>query len=294
MPLELDLTYEQYKEMMVPLHKRCVDALDTLFKKLGVTPMSVDRCLLVGAMTRDPPLRETLEKFIGIKPVSCDECPPDYAVAIGACVRGGMLQGYYPELMSSTKFVSGTAQAKNTGGPLQRAWEGIKSKVLIQRGENPNAVGTRWRGTAKGLSKHALETYAKDVVECEAKFSRMEKLDRAEESGDEVLQRVEKWSDNRAGGKEQRIIELTTQVKFWQYMVRTYHDHEEKLFEVMRTLNNLLDNLEGIDVIKDPSTFAKSGPKGGAGEYKVPNTSAGGSIHKPYNKPHEIDEKMAG
>ncbi|KAG5476393.1 hypothetical protein LSCM1_04096 [Leishmania martiniquensis] len=243
-PLEATLTHEEYVTLTRPLRDRCLQCIEKLLKSTGYTAADVDNILLVGAMTRDPPIRHLLEEYFGKKAAQEDTCPADYAVALGAGIRGGMLQGSFPELTTSTRFVRGTVQSLREGGGIfRRLWRHLR---LITSTVNPNAIGTRWRGRAKGLSDDEIESYAKELVEFEATCARRLLLERAESEANFVMRRVTADSNRRQGMQEKRIVQLSEQLKFWQYMVHNFHDHEEELLRVVKELQTALDELDGL------------------------------------------------
>nr|CCC48743.1 putative heat shock 70 kDa protein [Trypanosoma vivax Y486] len=243
-PLEATITLDEYIELTRPLRVRCVECLNKLFSHLDIGPSDIDNVLLVGAMTRDPPIRHMLTEYFG-RPVASDaSCPADYAVAIGAAIRGAMLQGHFADLSANTRFVSGTAQALRQAGFFRRL---INRAISLVRGSvNPNAIGQRWRGRAKGLSDEEISNYAKELVEFEAACERRLLLERAENDANFVMRRVTADSNKRQGMQEKRVRQLSEQLKFWQYMVHNFHDHEEELMRTVRELERALDELEGL------------------------------------------------
>ncbi|AAZ12168.1 heat shock 70 kDa protein, putative [Trypanosoma brucei brucei TREU927] len=243
-PLEATLTLEEYIELTRPLRVRCVECLNKLFDHTSIRPADIDNVLLVGAMTRDPPIRHLLTEYFGRHVESEASCPADYAVAIGAAVRGAMLQGGFDDLLSNTRFVTGTAQALKQGGFLRRCCNRIGS--LVSSSVNPNAIGQRWRGRAKGLSDEEIANYAKELVEFEAACDRRLLLERAENDANFVMRRVTADSSKRQGMQEKRVRQLSEQLKFWQYMVHNFHDHEDELLRTVRELEQALDELEGL------------------------------------------------
>lgn len=256
-PLETSLTLDEYLELTKPLRDRCVACLDKLFDHSGFKPEDIDHVLLVGAMTRDPPVRKVLEDYFKM-PVSDEKtCPADYAVAIGAAVRGGMLQGLFPQMSANTQFVSGSVQSQRTGGFLLRSWNRLLS--MTSRTVNPNAIGVRWRGVVKGLSDDEIGQYAKEIVEFEAACERRLLLDRAEQDANFLMKRVTADSNKRQGMQERRIKQLTDQLKFWQYMVHNFHDHEEHLERTVKELGKCLDELDGVNVQDDTETVTEEG-----------------------------------
>ncbi|XQJ27798.1 heat shock 70 protein-like protein [Leishmania guyanensis] len=243
-PLEATLTHEEYVTLTRPLRVRCLQCIEKLFEHTGYTASDIDHILLVGAMTRDPPIRHLLEEYFGKRVVQEDTCPADYAVALGAGIRGGMLQGSFPELTANTRFVSGTVQSlREGGGIIRRLWRNLK---LMTSTVNPNAIGTRWRGRAKGLSDEEIANYAKELVEFEATCARRLLLERAESEANFVMRRVTADSNRKQGMQEKRIMQLSEQLKFWQYMVHNFHDHEEELLRVVKELQTALNELDGL------------------------------------------------
>ncbi|KAG5501845.1 hypothetical protein JKF63_04115 [Porcisia hertigi] len=244
LPLEATLTHEEYVTLTRPLRIRCLQCIEKLFEHTGYTAADIDNILLVGAMTRDPPIRHMLEEYFGKKVVQEDTCPADYAVALGAGIRGGMLQGSFPELAANTHFVSGTVQSlREGGGIVRRFWRNLKRMTSTV---NPNAIGTRWRGRAKGLSDEEIANYAKELVQFEATCARRLLLERAESEANFVMRRVTADSNRKQGMQEKRIVQLSEQLKFWQYMVHNFHDHEEELLRVVKELQTALDELDGL------------------------------------------------
>ncbi|KPA86830.1 putative mitochondrial heat shock 70 protein-like protein [Leptomonas pyrrhocoris] len=243
-PLEATLTHEEYVSLTRPLRVRCLQCVEKLFEHTGFTAADIDRILLVGAMTRDPPIRHMLQEYFGKKVAQEDTCPADYAVALGAGIRGGMLQGSFPELTANTRFVSGTVQSlREGGGVLRQLWRSVRRLTSTA---NPNAIGTRWRGRAKGLVDEEIANYAKELVEFEAACARRLLLERAESEANFVMRRVSADSNRKQGMQERRIMQLSEQLKFWQYMVHNFHDHEEELLRVVRQLQVALDELDGL------------------------------------------------
>lgn len=252
-PLEVELTHEKYVELTRPLRVRCVECIEQLFVHTKLNPEDIDNILLVGAMTRDPPIRHMMEEYFQ-KPVeSAEVCPADYAVAIGAGVRAGMLQGEFKELTQRTRFVSGTVQSQRQKGFLRRTLANVKQAFSYS---NPNAIGLRWRGRVRGLSEEEISNYAKELVEFEAACARRVLLERVENEANAVMRRMTADSNRKQGSQEKRIVQLGEQVKFWQYMVHNFHDHEEELERTVSELREALDELEGLS--NDHSTCLTS------------------------------------
>ncbi|EPY23244.1 chaperone protein-like protein [Strigomonas culicis] len=254
-PLEANLTHEEYVLLTRPLRVRCLECIERMFDHTGLKQEDIDNILLVGAMTRDPPVRHMLEEYFGKYVAREDHCPADYAVAIGAGLRSGMLLGTFPELSSSTRFVSGTVQSLRQSGLLRRAWARLRAAWSPM---NPNAIGQRWRGRARGLSDDEIANYAKELVQFEAACHRRQLLERAENDANAVMRRVAADSNRKQGMQEKRIMQLAEQLKFWQYMVHNFHDHEDELLRTVTALQRALDELDGL-AKDDASMLTKEG-----------------------------------
>ncbi|ORC87594.1 heat shock 70 kDa protein [Trypanosoma theileri] len=242
-PLEATLTLEEYVEITRPLRIRCIECLNKLFEHTKYHVTDIDNVLLVGAMTRDPPIRHMLTEYFGRPVASENSCPADYAVAIGAAIRGAMLQGKFNDLSANTRFVTGTIQSMRHGSLFRRLWNRVGS--FLSHSGNPNAIGQRWRGRAKGLSDQEIANYAKELVEFEAACDRRLLLERAENDANFIMRRVTADANKRQGMQEKRVRQLSEQLKFWQYMVHNFHDHEEELMRTVKELEQALDELEG-------------------------------------------------
>lgn len=253
LPLQVDVTWQQYVKLTEQLRERCLLCLQRLFAAAGRDPSATDNILLVGAMTRDPPVRMMLEKFFGREPSASDLCPADYAVAIGAAIRGGMLRDVFDEKIGNrVTFVRGSLQHLKDGGLLTRAWQKLTGNAGAGAGVdaavNPNAIGHKWRGSNKGMSNAEIEKFHLEIVEFESQCQRRQMLEKIENNANQAMQRITKNNAKRQGMQEKSLQQLSEQMKFWQYMVRNFHDHEEQLERTTAEVNLLLDQLEGITV----------------------------------------------
>eukprot|EP00672_Neobodo_designis_P001921 CAMPEP_0174879222 /NCGR_PEP_ID=MMETSP1114-20130205/83152_1 /TAXON_ID=312471 /ORGANISM="Neobodo designis, Strain CCAP 1951/1" /LENGTH=896 /DNA_ID=CAMNT_0016114613 /DNA_START=73 /DNA_END=2759 /DNA_ORIENTATION=+ len=240
-PIEVNFTFQDYLRLTQPLRDRCNICVSRILEEARLKPNDIHNILLVGAMTRDPPIRRDLQKLFDRMPVASEECPPDYAVAIGAGVRAGMLQGMFKDLSENTRFVRGTRQSLTAGGMLSKAMNYMWSKME----QNPNAIGHKWRGVVRGLEDEEIEKYARELVEFEATSERRLMLERVEGDANDVMQRVIKNNYRKQGMQEKTVKQLTDQLKFWQYMVRNFHDHEDHLARIVKELNDYMDEIEG-------------------------------------------------
>lgn len=246
LPLEVNISWKEYCDLTEHLRERCVLCLNRIFDEAKRDPANTDNILLVGAMTRDPPIRSLLERYFGRSPSATDMCPADYAVAIGAAIRGGMLRDVFEgKLNNKVTFVHGSLQHLKDGGLLARAWTALSGKGAGSD-HNPNAIGHKWRGSTKGMADEEIEKFAREIVEFEAACERRLLLERIENDANQTIQRIGKNAAKRQGLQEKSIAQYSEQLKFWQYMVRNFHDHEEQLERTIKEATVLLDKLEGV------------------------------------------------
>lgn len=89
--LDETVTRSQFEEMAAELIARTHPPIDVVMADGGVSRDEIDHVLLVGGSTRIPMVARDLEDYLGITPqVSVN---PDYAVAEGAAIQAGMLEG---------------------------------------------------------------------------------------------------------------------------------------------------------------------------------------------------------
>lgn len=92
-PLALDevVTAEQFEEMTKELMARTHHPIDVVLADSGVLPKDIDRVILVGGSTRMTIVAKDIEQYLGIVPSRAVN--PDYAVAEGAAIQAGIIQG---------------------------------------------------------------------------------------------------------------------------------------------------------------------------------------------------------
>lgn len=92
-PLALDetVTAEQFEELTKELLERTHRPIDVVLADSGVLPKEIDRVILVGGSTRMPIVAKDIERYLGIAPSQAVN--PDYAVAEGAAIQAGIIQG---------------------------------------------------------------------------------------------------------------------------------------------------------------------------------------------------------
>lgn len=92
-PLALDevVTAEQFAEMIKELVERTHPPIDVVLSDSGILQTEIDRVILVGGFTRMPTVAKDLEAYLGISPEPAVN--PDYAVAEGAAIQAGIIEG---------------------------------------------------------------------------------------------------------------------------------------------------------------------------------------------------------
>ncbi|GAB4301343.1 MAG: molecular chaperone DnaK [Myxococcota bacterium] len=92
-PLHLDMTItrETLEILTKDLIEQTFDIIEKALELADITPYKIDDILLVGGQTRMPLVKEMVAKYFGKEPSS--RVNPDEAVAIGAAIQAGSLQG---------------------------------------------------------------------------------------------------------------------------------------------------------------------------------------------------------
>lgn len=92
-PLALDeeITVGQFEGIVQELMERTHKPIDVVLADSGIMPEEIDRVILVGGSTRMPIVARDILEYLNIMPQQAVN--PDYAVAEGAAVQAGMIQG---------------------------------------------------------------------------------------------------------------------------------------------------------------------------------------------------------
>ena len=114
--LELEITREQYEEMIRPLVNQTLDHLSKALSDAGKGPSDLDAILLVGGSTRTPLVSRLIEERTGLTPRA--EIHPDLCVALGAGVMASRLAGHQIErvLVDITPYSFGVSFLGERGG----------------------------------------------------------------------------------------------------------------------------------------------------------------------------------
>jgi len=92
-PLALDetITVEDFEKMTQELIDRTHPPIDVVLADSGILPTDIDRVILVGGSTRMPLVAKDIEKYLHLEPAQAVN--PDYAVAEGAAIQAGIIEG---------------------------------------------------------------------------------------------------------------------------------------------------------------------------------------------------------
>ncbi len=89
--LFMKLTRAKFEELIHDLVERSVEPCKKVLKDSGLQPSQIDEVVLVGWSTRVPLVQKKVEELFGKKPNA--SVNPDEAVAIGAAIQAGIIQG---------------------------------------------------------------------------------------------------------------------------------------------------------------------------------------------------------
>ena len=89
--LALKITRAKFESLVDELVARTIEPCKVALKDAGCKTSDIDDVILVGGMTRMPKVQEKVKEFFGQDPRR--DVNPDEAVAVGAAIQGGVLQG---------------------------------------------------------------------------------------------------------------------------------------------------------------------------------------------------------
>ncbi len=95
--LAMKITRAKFESLVDELIERCVAPCRTAIKDAGVKVEDIGDVILVGGMTRMPKVQEKVKELFGKEPRK--DVNPDEAVAIGASIQGGVLQGEVKDVL---------------------------------------------------------------------------------------------------------------------------------------------------------------------------------------------------
>jgi len=95
--LALKITRAKFESLVEELIERTIEPCRIAIKDAGVKVSDIDDVILVGGMTRMPKVMDKVKEFFGKEPRR--DVNPDEAVAVGASIQGGVLQGEVKDVL---------------------------------------------------------------------------------------------------------------------------------------------------------------------------------------------------
>ena len=95
--LNMKLTRASLEQLVEDLVQRTIEPTKKALADAGLTTSQIDEVILVGGMTRMPAVQDAVKNLFGKEPNK--SVNPDEAVAIGAAIQGGVLQGDVKDIL---------------------------------------------------------------------------------------------------------------------------------------------------------------------------------------------------
>lgn len=95
--LAMKITRAKFESLVEDLIERTIEPCRIALKDAGLKVSEIDDVILVGGMTRMPKVQEKVREFFGKEPRK--DVNPDEAVAIGAAIQAGVLQGEVKDVL---------------------------------------------------------------------------------------------------------------------------------------------------------------------------------------------------
>ena len=95
--LVVKITRTKFESLVEDLIERSIKPCELALKDAGVKLSDIQDVILVGGQTRMPKVQEKVQAFFGREPRK--DVNPDEAVAVGACIQGGVLQGEVKDVL---------------------------------------------------------------------------------------------------------------------------------------------------------------------------------------------------
>ena len=95
--LVVKITRTKFESLVEDLIERTIAPCRTALKDAGVSISDISDVILVGGQTRMPKVQEKVQEIFGKEPRK--DVNPDEAVAVGACIQGGVLQGEVKDVL---------------------------------------------------------------------------------------------------------------------------------------------------------------------------------------------------
>ena len=95
--LAIKITRAKFESLVEDLIERTIEPCRIAVKDAGVKLSDIDDVILVGGQTRMPKVQDKVKEFFGKEPRK--DVNPDEAVAVGAAIQGGVLQGEVKDVL---------------------------------------------------------------------------------------------------------------------------------------------------------------------------------------------------
>ncbi|MDR2239321.1 MAG: molecular chaperone DnaK [Zoogloeaceae bacterium] len=95
--LAMKITRAKFESLVEDLVARTIEPCRVAIKDAGIKVSDIEDVILIGGMTRMPKVQETVKQFFGKEPRK--DINPDEAVAIGAAIQAGVLQGEVKDVL---------------------------------------------------------------------------------------------------------------------------------------------------------------------------------------------------
>jgi molecular chaperone DnaK len=93
----MKITRAKFESLVEDLIERTIEPCRIAIKDAGVKVSDIGDVILVGGMTRMPKVQDKVKEFFGKEPRK--DVNPDEAVAVGAAIQGGVLQGEVKDVL---------------------------------------------------------------------------------------------------------------------------------------------------------------------------------------------------
>ena len=141
--LHITITRAKFEELIADLVERSMEPCRKVMKDSGLQASQIHEVILVGGSTRVPMIKSKVEQFFSRKPN--ESVNPDEAVALGAAIQAGVLQGDVKDvlLLDVTPLSLGI---ETLGGVMTRMIErnttipSSKSQVYSTAADNQDSV----------------------------------------------------------------------------------------------------------------------------------------------------------